>query len=101
MGLQGKVVEERLEKEGIDADIFKLEKLNFLQISQAKLSNLPESLGSLVNLTSLVLKGNNLTNIPTSLNNLTKLKLLDLSLNKITCLLIPDSIARDIEKACQ
>jgi len=84
--LQGKVVEERLEKEGIDADIFKLEKLNFLQISQAKLSNLPESLGSLVNLTSLVLKGNNLTNIPTSLNNLTKLKLLDLSLNKITCL---------------
>jgi len=58
--LQGKVVEERLDKEGLDDNIFKLEKLNFLQISQSKLSKLPETLGCLNNLTSLVLKGNRL-----------------------------------------
>jgi len=84
--LQGKVVEERLDKEGIDDNIFKLEKLNFLQISQSKLSKLPETLGCLNNLTSLVLKGNRLEDIPSTLNRLTKLKLLDLSLNKISSL---------------
>ena len=82
--LQGKVVQERVEKDGLDENIFKLDKLNFLQISQAKLSILPDTLGSLKNLTSLVLKGNNLEAIPTTLNSLTKLKLLDLSLNKIS-----------------
>ena len=84
--LQGKVVQERVEKEGLDENIFKLDKLNFLQISQAKLTSLPDTLGSLTNLTSLVLKGNNLTSIPSSLNNLTKLKLLDLSLNSLSSL---------------
>merc|ERR1719184_158258 len=84
--LQGKVVEDRVVKDGIDENIFKLEKLNFLQISQAKLAVLPETLGCLSNLTSLVLKGNTLTDIPTSLNSLRKLKLLDLSMNKITFL---------------
>merc|ERR1719184_723640 len=84
--LQGKVVEDRVVKDGIDQNIFKLEKLNFLQISQAKLTVLPETLGCLNNLTSLVLKGNTLTDIPTSLNSLQKLKLLDLSMNKITYL---------------
>jgi len=82
--LQGKVVEERLESAGLDENIFKLDKLNFFQISQTKLSKLPETLGCLNNLTSLVLKNNRLEDIPTSLNSLTKLKLLDLSMNKIS-----------------
>ena len=65
---------------GLDVNIFKL--VNFLQISQAKLTSLPDTLGCLSNITSLVLKGNSLTGIPTSLNNLIKLKLFDLRLNK-------------------
>ena len=84
--LEGKEVQERVEKKGLDVNIFKLDKLNFLRISQAKLASLPDTLGCLVNLTSLVLKGNSLTGIPTSLNNLTKLKLLDLSLNSLSSL---------------
>eukprot|EP00092_Neocalanus_flemingeri_P068949 GFUD01084367.1.p1 GENE.GFUD01084367.1~~GFUD01084367.1.p1 ORF type:complete len:519 (+),score=186.79 GFUD01084367.1:53-1558(+) len=84
--LQGKDVQERVEKTGLDANIFKLDKLNFLNISQAKVNCIPDTLGFLTNLTSLVLKGNSLTSIPTSLNNLKKLKLLDLSLNSISTL---------------
>ena len=84
--LEGKGVQDRVEKNGLDANIFKLDKLNFLRISQAKLTSLPDTLGCLNNLTSLVLKGNSLTDIPTSLNNLTKLKLLDLSLNNLSSL---------------
>jgi len=84
--LEGKGVQERVEKNGLDDNIFKLDKLNFLRISQAKLTSLPDTLGCLYNLTSLVLKGNSLTGIPTSLNNLTKLKLLDLSLNSLSSL---------------
>jgi len=81
--LTGKGVQERVEANGLDENIFKLDKLNFLQISQAKLSILPETIGSLTNLTSLVLKGNSLTDIPSSFNKLSKLKLLDLSMNNL------------------
>ena len=78
--LEGKGVQERVDKGGLDVNIFRL--VNFLQISQAKLTSLPDTLGCLSNITSLVLKGNSLTGIPTSLNNLIKLKMFDLSLNK-------------------
>ena len=78
--LEGKGVQDRVDKGGLDVNIFKL--VNFLQISQAKLTSLPDTLCCLNNITSLVLKGNSLTGIPTSLNNLIKLKLFDLSLNK-------------------
>ena len=43
--LHGKTVQEKIEKDGIDQNIFQLEKLNFLEIRQAKLSILPETLG--------------------------------------------------------
>ena len=85
MEMEGKGVQERVDVR-LDVNIFKLDKLNFLRIIRAKLVSLPDTLGCLGNLTSLVLKGNSLTGITTSLNNLTKLKLLDLSLNSLSSL---------------
>ena len=102
--LQGKDLTEKLERnEGrLDETIFTLGqpgklnylfssqsflvKLNFLELSQSKLSQVPDSVGRLGHLTSLVLKSNKLTALPDTLNSLTSLKLLDVSNNKITCL---------------
>lgn len=89
--LSGKGVQERVDSKGLDPGIFTLAPLNFLEISQAGLTSLPDSLGNLSNLTSLVLKGNQLTSLPDSLSKLTSLKLVDLSLNKLTGL--PDLAA--------
>ena len=47
---------------------FVLVKLNFLEISEAGLQNVPGTLASLVNLTSLVLKSNQLSNVPDGIN---------------------------------
>lgn len=82
--LNSKEIHDRVVSEGVDEEIFNLEKLNFLQISQAQLIKLPDALGNLRNLTSLVLKNNELTEIPSTLGRLVKLKLLDLSSNKIS-----------------
>ena len=58
--------------------------MNFLELSQSQLSAVPDSVGRLGHLTSLVLKSNKLTELPDSLNSLTNLKLLDVSNNKIS-----------------
>ena len=65
-GVQGKDVAERVEKNGgtVDENVFSLVKLNFLEVSEAKLEKVPDCLSNLVNLTSLVLKSNKLTQIP-------------------------------------
>merc|ERR1719192_710298 len=86
--LQGKDLTEKLERnEGrVDENIFSLVKLNFLELSQSRLSQVPDSVGRLVHLTSLVLKSNQLTVLPETLNSLTSLKLLDVSNNKISAL---------------
>ena len=60
--------------------------MNFLELSQSKLSQVPDGVGRLVHLTSLVLKSNQLTALPATVNSLTSLKLLDVSNNKISCL---------------
>ena len=57
--------------------------MNFLELSKSKLSRVPDAVGKLVNLTSLVLKSNKLEALPETVNSLTKLKLLDVSDNKI------------------
>ena len=51
-----------------------LVRLNFLEMSNSHLNVLPNTLGKLVQLTSLVLKGNKLTSLPESLNSLTKVR---------------------------
>ena len=68
--LHGKDVSDRVQAAGgcVDEDVFGLVKLNFLEISEAKLQSVPETLSSLVNLTSLVLKSNQLTKIPDGIN---------------------------------
>ena len=48
----------------MDENVFSLVKLNFLEVSEAKLEKVPDCLSNLVNLTSLVLKSNKLTQIP-------------------------------------
>ena len=72
--LQGKTVSERVTQNGgtVDENIFSLVKLNFLEVSDAKVERIPETLASLNNLTSLVLKNNLLTCLPDSLSSLTK-----------------------------
>ena len=81
--LQGKTVSERVTQNGgaVDDNIFPLVKLNFLEVSDAKVERIPETLSTLSNLTSLVLKNNLLNCLPESLSSLTKLKLLDVSAN--------------------
>merc|ERR1719402_1591751 len=84
--LTGKPIAERIQKSGLDPKIFTLTNLNFLDISSASLTVVPDDIGNLINLTNLVLKGNSLTTLPTTLNLLTKLKLIDVSMNSISSL---------------
>ena len=68
--LHGKDVSDRVQTAGgtVDQEVFGLVKLNFLEISEAKLQSVPETLSSLINLTSLVLKSNQLTKVPDGIN---------------------------------
>ncbi len=75
-------------------DIFGYEvfvkKLIVLKLSKNKLAALPESIGNLINLTSILLVKNKLTTLPESIKNLTKLTNLFLVGNQLTAL--PESI---------
>jgi hypothetical protein len=62
-----------------------------LDLSLMRLTELPESLGQLIQLQSLDLDRNQLTTLPDWLGQLTKLESLDLSLNRLTEL--PESLA--------
>ena len=62
-----------------------------LDLRRMKLTELPESIGQLTQLTSLNLSNNQLTALPDSLGQLMQLTSLDLSNNKLTTL--PDSLA--------
>lgn len=85
--LAGKSVAERVEKSGLDERIFQLESLNFLELScGATLGRLPDSIGNLQNLTTLLLKGNGLEQLPALVGQLCLLKVLDISMNKLSSL---------------
>ena len=76
-------LEEIIEKARID-------RATRLDLSFKQLTNLPESIGNLSNLTVLYLSDNQLANLPESIGNLSNLTVLNLIENKITKL--PESI---------
>ncbi|XP_077998440.1 leucine-rich repeat-containing protein 47-like [Glandiceps talaboti] len=90
--LSGKEISERIQSKGLDEGIFSLELLNFLEISDTCLDSVPENLGNLSNLTSLILRGNKLTCLPSTLGNLQSLKTLDVSNNEL--LSLPDEFTQ-------
>lgn len=81
--LSGSTISKRISLTGIDPTLFRLENLNYLNIHQTELKELPNEIGNLVNLTTLVLHSNQLSKIPCSIKNLTKLKVFDCSRNKL------------------
>ena len=81
--LSGAAVSERIDKSGLDKDIFELTFLNFLQISNTTLLSLPVELGQLLKLKTLDLHKNSLKELPASIGLLKELKHLDLSDNKL------------------
>lgn len=89
--LSGSSVAERIDKNGLDRNIFQLDFLNFLQISNAKLVTLPEELGNLLNLKTLDLHRNSIVELPTSIGLLKQLKNLDVSGNELQ--LLPENLS--------
>jgi len=91
--LTGAAIDERLrlDVDKIDARIFSLTSLNFLEISSSILSKLPEqAFDNLPNLINLVLRNNQLTEVPPSIARLQKLRFLDVSSNRLTS--VPDGV---------
>ena len=84
--LNSSSVAERIDKYGLDRNIFQLDFLNFLQISNTKLLSLPEELGKLLNLKTLDLHRNSIEKLPASIGCLKELKNLDLSGNELQLL---------------
>src|SRR5262245_49381577 len=66
--------------------LWQLTQLTELNLSDNQLTTLPESLGQLTELTELDLSNNQLTTLPESLGQLTQLTELDLSNNQLTTL---------------
>jgi len=89
--LSGADISKKIERKGLDENIFRLVALNFLEISKTSLSSLSPRLSNLASLTNLVLHRNKLTTLPDSIGKLSKLKLLDVSCNELTRL--PPTIA--------
>ena len=86
--LNGDIISDRLKQSAgqLHPDLFKLESLNYLEISDTTLTLLPQQIGDLKNLINLALHRNHINTIPESINKLEKLKFFDLSSNKITSL---------------
>jgi len=86
--LNGEIISDKLKRcEGkIPDTLFKLTSLNYLEISDTTLSNLPPHIGKLTNLLNLALHRNQITEIPQDINNLSKLKFMDVSFNRLSVL---------------
>lgn len=90
--LSGAEISERIDAVGIDLNIFALESLNLLNISDTSLKALPKEISNLINLQTLLLYGNEIATIPETIGDLKVLKVLDLSRNKLES--VPDSITK-------
>lgn len=90
--LRGQEVKKRIEKNGLDDELYTLVGLNFLEIADTPLTSIADGLGKLSNLTSLLLPNNRLETLPKSVGELVKLKTLNLSNNQITQ--VPEEVAQ-------
>ncbi|XP_012266758.2 leucine-rich repeat-containing protein 47-like [Athalia rosae] len=81
--LAGAAVSRRLEESGLDKNIFNLQGLNYLNINETVLEEIPDEIGKLENLTNLVLHSNKITKLPPAIGKLSKLKVLDVSSNSL------------------
>lgn len=90
--LSGSAISELIQKRGFDNTLFNLQHLNYLNITLTCLREVPEEIGKLQNLTTLVLHSNEISKIPNTIEKLGKLKVLDCSRNKLTSL--PDEIGK-------
>jgi len=93
--LQGKEISKRIDKGGLDINIYRLVSLNYLEISGTTLSTIDSDVQKLENLTALVLCNNQLTNLPDEVGKLSKLKLLNVSNNKL------ESVPEIIGQLCE
>ncbi|XP_043478109.1 leucine-rich repeat-containing protein 47-like [Leptopilina heterotoma] len=89
--LSGVEISKRISSNGLDRTLFFLENLNYLNIHQTELTELPIEIGNLINLTTLVLHSNQLKTIPCTIKKLTKLKVFDCSRNKLE--LLPNELS--------
>lgn len=90
--LSGSAISELIQKRGFDKTLFNLHHLNYLSITQTCLEEVPEEIGQLVNLATLVLHSNEISKIPGTVEKLEKLKVLDCSRNKLSAL--PDEVSK-------
>lgn len=81
--LQGAKISQRIDKNGLDKNIFRLTDLNYLEISGTSLPTMGAGVGELVNLSALLLCNNKLSTIPKEIGNLTKLKIFNVSNNQL------------------
>ncbi|KAF7998312.1 hypothetical protein HCN44_009710 [Aphidius gifuensis] len=84
--LSGASISKKILECGLDKNIFHLENINYLNISQTCLDNIPDEIKQLENLTTLVLHSNKLTTIPGCIKSLSKLKVIDCSRNQLVTL---------------
>lgn len=86
--LDGPVISKRIaDSDGLDSELFELKDLNFLRISQTPLRSIDTRISQLSEkLTSLVLHQNGLSDLPDTIGELVNLKLLDVAENTLTSL---------------
>ena len=90
--LTGEDISQRIDEDGLDESLYKLDAVNFLEISRTTLKVLGHAIGDMKSLTTLILQNNVLTALPETIGNVSKLKMLDISNNKITSL--PQSLSQ-------
>ena len=84
--LNGELISNKLKKNDmkLPSELFELTALNYLEIADTTLSEVPQEMGKLVNLINLALHRNNIEKSSDFFNSLPKLKFFDMSFNKLT-----------------